>query len=156
MPMYTLTMRKGNPDRLELQYAETDYRVTLARTDLEPLIGTWVEVTVTIDYGTMRTYDLRINRISDGTILFDYSNTNMVNWRPGVDFIRSKWGIYRSLNNAQDLRDETVLFAHFSVEELATSSVNSDNITNEIFKVSPNPENDLLNLANLPHKSKQI
>ncbi|NNF35358.1 MAG: T9SS type A sorting domain-containing protein [Saprospiraceae bacterium] len=156
MPMYTLTTRKGNPDRLELRYAETDNQVTLARTDLEPLIGTWLEVTETIEYGKIGTYDLQIKRISDGTILFDYSNSNIINWRPGADFVRPKWGIYRSLNNPQDLRDEIVLFANFSVEELETSSVNDDNISNEIFQVSPNPGKEFLHLTNLPFESKQI
>ncbi|NNK83682.1 MAG: fibronectin type III, partial [Flavobacteriaceae bacterium] len=47
MPMYTLTTRKGSPDRLELRYAETDSQITLTQTDLAPLIGTWLEVTET-------------------------------------------------------------------------------------------------------------
>ena len=37
MPMYTLTLRKSNPDRLELRYAETDSQITLTQTDLAPL-----------------------------------------------------------------------------------------------------------------------
>ncbi len=118
MPMYTLTTRKGSPDRLELRYAETDSQVTLKQTDLAPLIGTWLEVTETITYGTSGTYEISINQISDGTLLFEYSKTNIINWRPEADFVRPKWGIYRSLLNAQDLRDEIVLFADFSVEEL--------------------------------------
>ena len=41
MPMYTLTTRKGNPDRLELRYAETNSQVTLMQTSLTPFINTW-------------------------------------------------------------------------------------------------------------------
>jgi len=118
MPMYTLTTRKGSPDELELRYAETDTQITLAETDIAPFVGTWLEVTETIKYGTAGTYEIEIKKISDGSVLFSYANTSIVNWRPDADFVRPKWGIYRSLLNAQDLRDEQVLFADFSIREI--------------------------------------
>ena len=37
--------------------------------------------------------------------------------RPDNDFIRPKWGIYRSLKKVADLRDETVRFNEFSIRE---------------------------------------
>ena len=118
MPMYTLTTRKGSPDRIELRYAETDNQVTLSQTELQPLIGSWIEVIETIKYGTSGTYDILIRRVSDESVLFTYSTDAIINWRPGASFVRPKWGIYRSLENAQDLRDETVLYADFHVEEI--------------------------------------
>lgn len=118
MPMYTLTTRKGSPDKLELRYAETDSQITLTQTDLNPLINVWLEVTETIKYGTAGTYNLEIKSVEDGTVLFNYANNAIINWRPEAEFVRPKWGIYRSLINAQDLRDETVLFADFSIEEI--------------------------------------
>ena len=118
MPMYTLTTRKSSPDRLELRYAETDTQVTLAQTELAPLIDVWLEVTETISYGVSGTYEITIKRVSDDSILFEYTNNSIVNWRPNADFVRPKWGIYRSLINAQDLRNEALLFANFSIEEL--------------------------------------
>ncbi|MDT0621244.1 heparin lyase I family protein [Croceitalea vernalis] len=118
MPMYTLTTRKGSPDRLELRYAETDTQITLKQTDLATLIDVWLEVTETISYGASGTYAISIKKVIDGTVLFEYANNDIINWRPEGSFVRPKWGIYRSLLNAQDLRDETILFANFSVEEL--------------------------------------
>ena len=118
MPMYTLTTRKGSPDRLELRYAETNSQVTLLQTDLAPLINVWLEVTETITYGISGTYELQITRVNDNVMLFEYSNNSIVNWRQDADFVRPKWGIYRSLLNEQDLRDESIFFADFSVEEL--------------------------------------
>ena len=118
MPMYTFTTRKGTPDTFELRYAETDNQVTLAQTEIAPLLDTWLDVTETITYGTSGTYELVIKKVSDGTVLFSYSNSSIVNWRPGAAFVRPKWGIYRSLKNAQDLRDETLLFADFSIAEI--------------------------------------
>ena len=118
MPMYTLTTRKGSPDKLQLRYAETDNQVTIAQTDLAPLINTWLDVTEIIKYGTSGTYEIEIKKVSDGTVLFAYSNSSIINWRPNGTFVRPKWGIYRSLINDQDLRDEEVLFADFSITEI--------------------------------------
>lgn len=118
MPMYTLTTRKGSPDRLELRYAETDKQETLTQTELAPLVDVWLEVTETIKYGASGTYDITIKRVNDQGILFEYSNESIVNWRPGASFVRPKWGIYRSLLNVQDLRDESLLYANFSIEEI--------------------------------------
>ncbi len=118
MPMYTLTARKSNPDRLELRYAESDTQVTVEQTPIAPFLNTWLEVTERITYGTAGTYSIEIKKVSDGSILLEYANSNIVNWRPNADFVRPKWGIYRSLINSQDLRDEQVLFADFRITEL--------------------------------------
>ncbi len=118
MPMYTLTTRKSSPDRLELRYAETDSQVTLKQTDLAPLVGQWLEVTETIKYGQSGTYAISIKQISNDNVLFEYSNNDIINWRPAAEFVRPKWGIYRSLLNVQNLRDEEVLYTDFSIEEL--------------------------------------
>lgn len=152
MPMYTLTARSGSPDRIELRYAETDTQVTLLQTDLAPFINTWLDVTETIKYGTSGTYDLEIKKVSDGNILFSYNNNSIINWRPNADFVRPKWGIYRSLNNAQDLRDEIVSFANFSIEELETLSVDDSEINNNLFNVFPNPIGKIMHLKNLSER----
>jgi len=105
MPMYTLTTRKGSPDRIELRYAETDDQVTVTQTPLAPFIGTWLEVAETIRYGTSGTYEIEIKRLSDDSILLAYSDDSIINWRPDADFVRPKWGIYRSLIN-----DHTIIW----------------------------------------------
>ncbi len=132
MPMYTLTARKGTPDRLELRYAETDTQITLQQTDLTPLKGTWLEVTETIKYGASGTYTIEIQKVDDGSILFNYSNNLIINWRSGANFVRPKWGIYRSLNNVADLRDEEVLFANFSIEELGSLAVDENELEKQV------------------------
>ncbi len=145
MPMYTLTARKSSPDRLELRYAETNTQITLQQTDLAPFKGVWLDVTETITYGTNGTYSITISRTSDGTVLFNYSNNSIINWRPAAEFVRPKWGIYRSLNNVSDLRDEEVLFANFSVEELVSLGTNEyESYRNKII-ISPNPALNSIN-----------
>lgn len=156
MPMYTLTTRKGSPDRLELRYAAKDTQVTLAQSALTPFIDTWLEVTETIKYGTLGTYDIKIKRVNDGTILFAYTNDAIINWRAGADFVRPKWGIYRSLANAQDLRDEAVLFANFSIEELEIISTSVSAMNDDMLNIIPNPVKDRMYLKNLPKAVKSI
>ncbi len=121
MPLITLTTRKGTPDRLELRYAETTSQTTLAQVDLAPFKDTWVEVTETVLYNESGRYSIEISKVSDGTSLFSYTNNSIRMWKTNADFIRPKWGIYRSLNSPTDLRDEIVDFANFSIHELDTN-----------------------------------
>ncbi|RIA10759.1 putative secreted protein (Por secretion system target) [Flavobacteriaceae bacterium MAR_2010_72] len=150
-PMYTLTARKGTPDRLELRYAEASSQSTLQQTDLAPFKGTWVEVTETIKYGTNTsldsgTYSIVIKRVSDMATLFSYSNNAIKNWQTDAEFVRPKWGIYRSLINSGDLRDEQVLFADFSIEETGTLSVNDSNFNEKGIRIVPNPASGQVSL----------
>ena len=156
IPMYTLTTRKGNPDKLELRYAETDKQVTLQKTDISPFIGSWLEVTETIKYGLSGTYELVIKKVSDDSILFEYSNDQIINWREEAEFVRPKWGIYRSLLNVQDLRDESVLFANFSIEEMLT--VASEDLTTDQNQLTiyPNPSQNIISINNISRKSQQV
>lgn len=156
MPMYTLTTRKASPDRLELRYAETNTQVTLEKTDLAPLIGTWLEVTETITYGIDGTYDITIKRLSDNESLFTYSNNSIINWRPGATFVRPKWGIYRSLINDQDLRDEEVLYADFSIEEIDVLSAVDSEIDEKEEVIVSNLIGNRLHINNLPNKISSI
>lgn len=154
IPMYTLTTRKGDPDQLELRYAETNAQVTLLKKDISLFIGTWLQVTETIKYGVSGTYHIKIESISDNTTLLSYTNNSIINWREGADFVRPKWGIYRSLNNSQDLRDETLLFADFSIEEIDLLSVIDSK--KETFTISPNPVKNILYLKKVPQNVNLI
>ena len=118
MPMYTLTTRKSNPDRLELRYAETDQQITLKQTDLAPLINRWITVRETIQYSTNGHYTIELTDVISGASLFTYTNENSINWRPAAEFVRPKWGVYRSLIYSEDLRDEIVRFADFQIIEM--------------------------------------
>jgi hypothetical protein len=88
--------------------------------DLSLFEGVWVECTETVKIGASGTYSLMIKRVSDGTVILSYSNANIMTIRPDNNFIRPKWGIYRSLNSPSDLRDEAVRFAGFSIQEVTT------------------------------------
>lgn len=122
MPQITLTARAASPENLELRYAETNTQVTLATSPLNDFKGVWVEATETITFGESGSYELSLNRISDNASLFYYLNPNIRMWKTEADFLRPKWGIYRSLNNSSQLRDEEVLFADFSIDEVTANN----------------------------------
>jgi hypothetical protein len=113
-PIITLTPRYGSPEQLQLIHVDSlGKSTTVAQTDLAPFKGTWVEAYEKITYGFNGTYSIVIRRISDQAVLFSYSNSNFDMWRNGTTFVRPKWGIYRSLNHPEQLRDEQVRFDRF-------------------------------------------
>ncbi|WP_296638002.1 T9SS type A sorting domain-containing protein [Polaribacter sp.] len=143
IPMFTLTARKATPDRLELRYTSTNDQNTMKTADLDLLRGNWVSISVDLTYGTNSDYEIEIRNIATNAVILYYQNSNLDNWQEGAEFARPKWGIYRSLNNVQDLKDEAVLFADFSIEETNPLSTNRF-FTNKAFILSPNPvKNDI-------------
>ena len=120
MPLITLTTREGSPDNLELRYSETTSQITLKEVELSPFKGTWVEVVETVVYGEkgIGSYEIEIRNIDSGVRLFNYANDDIRMWKTNAEFMRPKWGIYRSLLDESKLKDENVLFADFSVKEL--------------------------------------
>jgi len=113
-PLFTLTARKGNPDKLELIHNNV---TKVATVDLSLFAGVWVEATEIVKVGAHGTYSMTIKRVSDQATILSYSSSDIMTIRPDNDFIRPKWGIYRSLNNPADLRDESIRFNAFSIEE---------------------------------------
>ncbi len=117
MPVITLTPRTGTPEKLQIMYSDSVTQVEIAHEDLSLFKGVWVEATEKITYKEEGSYELNIKRVSDGVCLFQYSNNNIRMWRTNAEFMRPKWGIYRSLNNSHQLRDEVVSFANISISE---------------------------------------
>ncbi len=120
-PLITITPRAGNPDKLQLIFVApaaigggTTY---LKEVELAPFKGTWVEVQEKVKFAHDGNIDVVIRRIDDETILLRHHSDLLDLWRGTATFIRPKFGIYRSLNNISYLRDETVLFADYSLYE---------------------------------------
>lgn len=143
MPVITLTPRKATPERLELKYAESTSQETLKTADLSLFKGNWVSVLEKVRYGEEGSYEITINRIADGQELFHFKNSNIRMWRTGANFIRPKWGIYRSLNHPEHLRDEQVLFNKFVINKVSSLSVGEHNVKpGNLFY--PNPAKDVI------------
>jgi hypothetical protein len=114
MPIFTLTAKKGAVNQFNVVHNNVDI---VANMNLSELEGVWVQITEVIKVGANGSYSILINRIRDGKNLLSYSNPNIETIRPDNTFIRPKWGIYRSLKKVEDLREEAVRFADFSIKE---------------------------------------
>ncbi|WP_418263744.1 fibronectin type III [Flavobacterium faecale] len=114
LPLFTLSAKKGKINKLNLVH---DNVTILQSAPLNDFIDTWVEVKEIIEVGSNGYYSMKISRLNDGVELLSYSTDKLMTIRADNEFIRPKWGIYRSLNNSSDLRDESVLFADFVIEE---------------------------------------
>ncbi|GIQ61099.1 hypothetical protein Flavo103_42340 [Flavobacterium collinsii] len=160
-PLFTITLRKlsTGATRLELLYDENAATATTkyALPALSLFEGVWVEATETIKIGINGTYAMVIKKVSDGTVLVDYNNSNVQTIRPAYtaangtvytanSFIRPKWGIYRSLTDIANMRDETLLFSDFSIEELTTLSAEVHSKVKMDIQF-PNPVGDRLELS---------
>ena len=141
-PIFTLTCRKGTPNKLELNYYSNSNlsSIKFASADLSLFENTWVEATEQIKIDSIHgSYSINIVRVSDGIKLLTYSNNDLLTYRATNTFIRPKWGIYRSLLSVQDLRDESLRFNSFSIFETLTKvDTNIANDENK-FKIALSP-----------------
>jgi hypothetical protein len=116
MPIITLTPRKGRPNELQLlQYDSKGSLLFLGVTELEPFLGKWIHSRANVTFGHEGKYSLELT--SGDMVMFKYeSNNSTIDfWRNETDYVRPKWGIYRSVQEAVLSRDETVLFNNFCV-----------------------------------------
>lgn len=113
-PLFTLTARKGSPNKMELIHDNT---TKVATVELSQFTGVWVEVNETLKVGANGSYSIEIKRVADSLSILSYNHSDIMTIRPSNNFIRPKWGIYRSLNNPGDLRDESIRFNGFSILE---------------------------------------
>ena len=151
MPLITLTARKSNPDKLELRYAKNMDQITIKEVDLNPFRGIWVEATETVLYGESGAYNLVIKTVVEQDTLLNYSSAELRTWKTNAEFIRPKWGIYRSLNDYESLRDEIVCFANFSIEEIEYTSITPPK--NNDIEIYPNPTGSGFIISNITGES---
>ncbi|MBR3075465.1 MAG: hypothetical protein IKH11_06895 [Bacteroidales bacterium] len=92
----------------------------MAKVPLSNFLGEWVSVEERMTCSTTGSYSVTITRIRDGKTLVDLQKSPLCLWRSGTPGLRPKWGIYRWFGDnrsaASQLRDETLLFADFSVK----------------------------------------
>ncbi len=80
---------------------------------MEQFIGVWTEAYERMTLRHEGTYSIELRNLKTGDLLLAYDNLNIDLWRIGAEFVRPKWGIYRSLNSQEYLRDEQVRFDRF-------------------------------------------
>jgi len=122
-PILTLTGRElSGEDVIEIRHSPASETNYLGRMPWHEVTGEWLEVYVRASYAEQGSLRLILSRISDNAILFDVTEEDIDLWRGEStnDFVRPKWGIYRSLKDADNLRpeEERVDFANFSVQKM--------------------------------------
>lgn len=103
-PVITITPRSnsdGSNKRIQIIHdvdgANTSKGKIVDNVPLSDFEDEWVHVREEMHYTHNGYYSCRITRISDGEVLIDFKDENIDMWRSGASFIRSKFGIYRSL-----------------------------------------------------------
>lgn len=151
MPLITLTTKDlshiadaENDHVLQLRYAKNTNQKTIYQTALDDFLGNWVAVTELVTYGEAGSYSIKIKRVSDNKTLYDFSDSTIRMWKTGATFLRPKWGIYRSLNYPNMLRDESLLFSNFKITENPILSTTDFDIKK--IKTFPNPVGDELTI----------
>ncbi|GAM70051.1 hypothetical protein JCM19236_5598 [Vibrio sp. JCM 19236] len=87
--------------------------------------GQWLEAFVRVDYSEQGNLYMTITPLGDTEPMIEINESNLELWRSGLDggednFVRPKWGIYRSLNAEDELNQDQdeVYFADFKVREV--------------------------------------
>lgn len=123
-PLVTITPRAGSPDILQIIWTAPSGQSgsgVKAQVDLSLFRNVWVEAFVQYRSADAGNVQLSIRRLSDGVTLVSWNSGTVDTWRSGNNYNRGKWGLYRSLNSIDFLRDETALFADWCVSETSAS-----------------------------------
>ena len=120
-PLLTFTgAKKGGGDVFEIRYSPASGSAdqVLAHVPWAAVRGQWVAATVQATFAQAGALSIRLADQSGG-VLVDLQRTEIDLWREG-SFIRPKWGIYRSLADATNLRpdEEIVRFHRFAISKL--------------------------------------
>ncbi len=89
-------------------------------TELQKFLGAWVQVELRVLYAEAGELAMTIRRLEDGEMLFDYSGDADM-WDANASGHDSKFGLYRSLSSAGELRDEQVRFADFCASKVSAA-----------------------------------
>jgi hypothetical protein len=123
-PLITFTgAKKSGVDVFEVRYSPASgsadqFLATLPWTTVR---GQWIAATVQATFGQAGALSVRLLG-EDGVVVLALDRTGIDLWREG-SFIRPKWGIYRSLADATNLRadEEDVRFQRFTISKLVAT-----------------------------------
>jgi hypothetical protein len=133
-PVITITARassSGSNKRIQIIHsvdgASTGKGTIVDNVPLSDFEGAWVQVREEVHYAHDGYYSCKITRMSDGKALIDFKDDDIDMWRIGSSYIRSKFGIYRSLaggnlsrvpvGQSPLLKNESLRVADFRVYE---------------------------------------
>lgn len=107
-PVITITPRadtSGSNKRVQIIHsvdgANTGKGTIVDNIPLSEFEDEWVQVHEEAHYTHDGYYGLKITRIRDGRVLVDFKDEHIDMWRIGSSYIRSKFGLYRSLSGGR-------------------------------------------------------
>jgi hypothetical protein len=107
-PVITISPRassSGSNKRIQIIHsvdgASTGKGTIVDNVPLSEFEDEWVQVREEVHYTHDGYYSCKITRKSDGKVLVDFKDENIDMWRIGSSYIRSKFGIYRSLSGGR-------------------------------------------------------
>ena len=122
-PILTISgAERSGEDGIEVRHSPLQVDDILQRTAWSDVTGEWLEAYCRVTFSDSGGLRLIVTRLSDEGVIFDIDEPALDLWR-GEDashFVRPKWGIYRSILDADNLRpeEENVRFANFSIQEV--------------------------------------
>ena len=154
IPMITLTIYDNSSGhKLYIRYSATSNDQTTIsghNVNISDLENNWVEVIETVTYGMEGegSYAIEITDIDTQNVLLSYSDATKRYYKTDADFMRPKWGIYRSLNSASSLRNEEILYGSFTITEIAPTVLSNEDFidTKSNVNIYPNPSSDFIYL----------
>ena len=124
-PILTISGRDKEGEWLEIIHTIHGKKTVLTKVPLEAIKGRWLQVNAYVNYSNDGQLDLIVTDIVNGrpVINLSYAHIDMLRGEGRNDFVRPKWGIYRSLRSQDMLREEEekVFFADFVVQKLQPS-----------------------------------
>jgi len=112
-PILTITgNERSSEDGMEIRHSAATQDTVLDRISWSEVTGEWLEVYCRARFSDKGDLRFIVRRVRDDQILFDINKTDLDLWRgeSSEHFVRPKWGIYRSLADANNLRaDEEIV-----------------------------------------------
>lgn len=120
-PILTITgNEQSGADGYEIRHGEEDTK--LARVSRDKVDGKWLDAYVRATFSHVGSLRLIVVDTQTKDTIFDISAVNIDMWRGTSEshFVRPKWGIYRSLADIDNLRqeEEIVRFADFEIQKV--------------------------------------
>ncbi|WP_433443051.1 CBM35 domain-containing protein [Nonomuraea sp. CA-141351] len=119
-PLYTMSLPiSGGTPKINVRYwDEAEQTHEVGNTNLEPIQGKWVDTT--FEFKASDSGYLRWTLKSGSTTLVDKRLDNTDLWRLDTDYLRPKWGIYRSINSS-GLQNTYLLIRNLQAYQLTGS-----------------------------------
>lgn len=117
LPIITINARsRGRNKYLEVIHNGRGVnRSVLKLENLTKFLGRWIHAKEELTYGQSGKYSLLLSTLDTEETLLSVTRNEIDLWRDNAEYARPKWGIYRSLESIDGLRDEDVFFDNICI-----------------------------------------